>query len=159
MGLSIDTIRAKRREMRRKLKDLKNCAPIVNVLCSTVLPLEGASVDLKTQRLTLKQAKSLKAEEVVERYNLLLAACSMQNDAFQHMYKIISFLLQFAAVHNKESSEYEKNLQKIQQKVDKALNQKPTAARRQRKPAATNDADLGDCSDADQADGTLQIFC
>lgn len=167
LGLHVETVIAKRNEMRAKLKSLKSCSAAVNLLCDRVVPFEDVSIDAKSSHLSLKQAKSMKLKTVVDRYNKLLTVASMQNDAFQHMLKITSFMMQFAARYEQESGSFEKELLKIQNSVNKALGGKQTPqhkprAKPKRKAVKTNGLDVGDCSGGEETDNsrfTLNLFC
>ena len=166
LGLSTDTIVAKRNEMRTKLKKLKSCIPVVELLCSRVIPFEEVKLDVETQHLTVKQAKSMELKQLVKMYNKLLTVSSMQNDAFKHMFEIVSFLMQFAARYEEESKDFQKELTKIRKNVDKALQQKakakpkakPTSRKKRADLLLSNGNNPGDCSGDEQNDTMLSLF-
>lgn len=137
LGLSLETLKAKRKEWRNQFKKLKRCKPVVQTICTQLLPLEGAALSSKSRHLTAKQAKKLGLEAVTQRHNELLAVCSMQNDAFQHMFELMSFTTRFAAVYEEQDNKRKNEMSKLYKDVKAAMqgaaaNGKPTP---KRKPA------------------------
>lgn len=128
VGLSLETLKAKRREWRSKFKKLKLCKPVIQTICSELLPLEGARLDSKQKHLTIKQAEALGLSGVTARHNEMVAVCSMQNDAFQHMFELVSFVSQFAARYEEESSKRKSEMTKLHRDVKAALHTGKAAA-------------------------------
>lgn len=121
LGLSLETLKAKRKEWRSKFKKLKRCKPVIQTICSEILPWESCEVDTKKRHLTSKQAKKLGLDAVTARYNELVAVCSMQNDAFQHMFELVSFTTQFAALYEEQDSKRKSEMNKMHKDVKAAM--------------------------------------
>lgn len=122
-GLKADIIKRQKTDIKDKLRALKR-AKLSNTICKLILDCEATKMNYAELHITQKQAKTIDKQELIAKYNELLAIASILQELDCYSAQILedcAVMLAGVAKNNKKreqgNQKTEKKLAQLEQKI------------------------------------------